>query len=221
MQYIAGAGGFLAGAAGGIAGSAFATPIQSIGNSMYFGDPMITGKQYFASVAIGGLIGGVINGSVALWNGRSFWDGTLTTLPESPVYVPSSIQNNKSEIQLLKDEKPLTTQISEEYTYTVETTTRETPFSIEGQSIRLSVPRPEITGYNNSIANKTDLFHEFPYQFDKIIVQEGVFSYTSESNYWYIAPGTINSSNGWYSIGMYPNGVIFHRCFSTYYPIAH
>lgn len=217
----AGAGGFLAGAAGGIAGSAIATPIQSIGNSMYFGDPMITGKQYFASVAIGGLVGGVINGSVALWNGRSFWDGTLTTLPESPVYVPSSIQNNKSEIQLLKDEKPLTTQISEEYTYTVETTTRETPFSIEGQSIRLSVPRPEITGYNNSIANKTDLFHEFPYQFDKIIVQEGVFSYTSESNYWYIAPGSINSSNGWYSIGMYPNGVIFHRCFSTYYPIAH
>lgn len=83
----AGAGGFLAGAAGGIAGSAIATPIQSIGNSMYFGDPMITGKQYFASVAIGGLIGGVINGSVALWNGKTFWTGSskTTTIVSTPV----------------------------------------------------------------------------------------------------------------------------------------
>lgn len=84
----AGAGGFLAGAAGGIAGSAIATPIQSIGNSMYFGDPMITGKQYFASVAIGGLVGGVINGSVALMNGRNFWNGephTQSTVISDPV----------------------------------------------------------------------------------------------------------------------------------------
>jgi hypothetical protein len=50
---------------------------------------------------------------------------------------------------------------------------------------------------------------------------EGDFSFTSKGNYWYVAPGSINSGNGWYSIGMYPNGTIFHRSFSTYYPFAH
>ena len=49
---VAGAGGFLAGAAGGMVGSAFASPIQSIGNSMYFGDPMMTGKQYLMGIVV-------------------------------------------------------------------------------------------------------------------------------------------------------------------------
>lgn len=196
---------------------------------MYFGDPMITGKQYFASVAIGGLVGGVINGSVALWNGRSFWDGTLTTLPESPVYVPSSIQNNKSEIQLLKDEKPLSTQISEEYTYTVETTTRETPFSIEGQNIRLSVPRPEIKGYHPSLAYKTDLYHNFPTLLDDFIIQSGEFHIIRNGGYWYSASGTISkvvnghpvNVEGFYTIGINQNGIIYHRCFYNNNPVVH
>ncbi len=71
----AGAGGFLAGSAGGMVGTAFASPIQSIGNSMYFGDPMMTGKQYLMGIAIGGLLGGTINGGIALGNGKTFWTG--------------------------------------------------------------------------------------------------------------------------------------------------
>lgn len=85
---VAGAGGFLAGAASGMVGTAFASPIQSIGNSMYFGDPMMTGKQYLTGIAIGGLFGGVINGSVALMNGRNFWNGephTQSTVISDPV----------------------------------------------------------------------------------------------------------------------------------------
>ena len=73
-----GAGGFLAGAAGGMVGSAASMPIQSIGNSMYFGDPMMTGKQYLMGIGIGGLLGGTINGGIALGNGRSFWNGDFT-----------------------------------------------------------------------------------------------------------------------------------------------
>jgi hypothetical protein len=80
-----GAGGFLAGFAGGAVGSAYAMPIQSIGNSIYFGDPMMTGKQYLMGIAIGGLIGGTINGGIALGNGKTFLTGDIkgTGVPTS------------------------------------------------------------------------------------------------------------------------------------------
>ncbi|MBR2194590.1 MAG: hypothetical protein IJ911_03150 [Salinivirgaceae bacterium] len=53
-----------------------------------------------------------------------------------------------------------------------------------------------------------------------LIVQNGDFSFTTQGNYWYVAPGSINSTNGWYSIGMSSDGTVFYRCFSTYYPFA-
>ncbi|GHT84110.1 hypothetical protein FACS18947_1080 [Bacteroidia bacterium] len=72
-----GAGGFLAGAAGGAAGTAFSSPVLSMGNSAYFGDPMMTGQQYLLGIAGGALLGGSVNGITALANGRSFMTGNL------------------------------------------------------------------------------------------------------------------------------------------------
>lgn len=72
-----GVGGFAAGFVGGAVGSAFATPIQSIGNSLYFGDPMLTPQQYGQSVLFGGLFGGTLQGVSAIANGRSFFNGNL------------------------------------------------------------------------------------------------------------------------------------------------
>jgi hypothetical protein len=80
-----GAGGFIAGAAGGAAGSAVSSPIQSFGNSLYFGDPLLTPKQWAMGVGIGTLLGGVTNGSIALFNGRNFWNGNLPT--PTPTYI--------------------------------------------------------------------------------------------------------------------------------------
>jgi hypothetical protein len=57
-----GAGGFLAGFAGGAVGSAYAMPIQSMGNSMYFGDPMMPPEQYALGILGGGLLGGTVQG---------------------------------------------------------------------------------------------------------------------------------------------------------------
>ena len=104
--------------------------------------------------------------------------------------------------------------------FSVTTAERPQMPSVEGQGYNISPPRPEITGYSTSIAGKTDLSHNFPYSFDKIIVNGGEFSVTSQGNYWYVAPGSINSGNGWYSIGMHQNGTIFHRGFSNYFPFA-
>lgn len=73
----AGAGGFLAGASGGIFGSAFGSQFQSIGNSLYFGDPLMSFNEFVTGIAVGGLTGGVINGSMALGNGKSFFTGDI------------------------------------------------------------------------------------------------------------------------------------------------
>ncbi len=74
-----GVGGFLAGAAGGAFGSAFASPFLAIGNSLYFKDPMMTGSQYLLGIVGGALLGGAVNGTVAAFNGRSFWNGSSPT----------------------------------------------------------------------------------------------------------------------------------------------
>jgi hypothetical protein len=46
-----------------------------MGNSAYFGDPMMTGKQYLMSIAGGALLGGTVNGIVSAANGNNFWSG--------------------------------------------------------------------------------------------------------------------------------------------------
>ncbi len=71
-----GAGGFLAGFAGGSVGAAYSMPILSTGNSAYFGDPMMTPGQYAAGILTGGLLGGTINGGIALLKGNPFLTGT-------------------------------------------------------------------------------------------------------------------------------------------------
>jgi hypothetical protein len=95
-----GVGGFLAGAAGGAAGTAFASPIQSIGNSAYFGDPMMTGKQYLMGVGIGAFTGGAINGTIALFNGRSFIDGLPVPKPPTITRLPVPVQYHKAVVEM-------------------------------------------------------------------------------------------------------------------------
>ncbi|KAF5049258.1 hypothetical protein DSECCO2_441570 [anaerobic digester metagenome] len=96
----AGAGGFLAGAAGGIFGSAASMPIQSMGNSMYFGDPMMTGKQYLMGIAIGGLVGGTINGGIALGNGKTFWTGDIRGTGVTPSGPALNLKVDEHKVKL-------------------------------------------------------------------------------------------------------------------------
>ncbi len=96
-----GVGGFLAGFAGGAVSSAVATPIQSLGNTLYFGDPFLTPKQFFTSVALGGLIGGGINGGIAAYNGRKFFTGNIpvgrTPIPTTAL-TPKGLPEGSTEL---------------------------------------------------------------------------------------------------------------------------
>jgi hypothetical protein len=120
----AGAGGFLAGFAGGAVGSAFSMPIQSLGNTAYFGDPLMTPKEYAAGILTGGVLGGAINGGIALGNRGNFWTGPSPIPSPTPLEVPQlnyekpklnyapkldkNIANLKDPLRNVADELPAT-----------------------------------------------------------------------------------------------------------------
>lgn len=64
-------GGFATGALSGVASSAF----LSVGNSQAFGDPRMGWKDYLLSAAGAGVIGGLVSGGVAAYQGKNFWTG--------------------------------------------------------------------------------------------------------------------------------------------------
>lgn len=162
--------------------------------------------------SIGGVAGGVSGYRYAVSNDINPWTGRCNPWqPLEPIGCKgiSTLNNNSKSLVPMTGEN----------VFTINTSASENPnFLVEGQNLSIYEPRPNITRYNNSVLGKTDLSHNYPYSFDKIIIQNGEFSLTSQGNYWYISPGSINSTNGWYSIGMYPNGTVFHRCFTNYYP---
>jgi len=104
----AGAGGFIAGAAGGALGTAFASPIQSLGNTAYFGDPLMTGQQFLVGVAFGAITGGLINGGIAAGNGRSFLNGNIPRPTLSPVsgLQPQGITSVGDDLAISSDGVP-------------------------------------------------------------------------------------------------------------------
>ena len=74
-----GIGGFIAGAAGGAASSMIMMPIQNIGNNLYFGDPLMSAKDYAMGIGIGALAGGFVNGGIAAIKGNNFFTGKAPT----------------------------------------------------------------------------------------------------------------------------------------------
>ena len=72
-----GAGGFTAGAVSGAVGGFTSTAMLSYGNAALFGDEPLGWKDYALSVGVGGVLGGTVNGYLALKNERSFWTGKL------------------------------------------------------------------------------------------------------------------------------------------------
>jgi RHS repeat-associated protein len=72
---LAGGTGFLAGAAAAGVGYTYSAPLQASMNTAYFGDPVMTGKQFLIGLGTSMAVGGIISGSVAAYNGNNFWSG--------------------------------------------------------------------------------------------------------------------------------------------------
>lgn len=219
----AGVGGFLAGATGGLAGSAFASPIQSMGNSMYFGDPLMTGKEFLMGLGIGALTGGTFNGISALAHGRTFWSGQL---PSSSIQVQMPTVDVGKMVSKPEDaSKVLNNKLSDHSSIKYEVVTDNSKGGMishmkDGNS--MIITRPEVKGYLQKLDLKTDAFHQFPKDFDKQIIQHGVGRFESTYTHpsmTFTAPGTVRINSdvykGIYEVGVRLNdGIVIHRFFN-------
>lgn len=105
-----GLGGFLAGAAGGAMGYATASPIQTLGNHFYFGDPIPSLGNQLVGLGIGAATGGLLNGTMAALNGRNFWNGDLPAFGRGvfsfnntpTIPAPANIENKSFTLQNLQ-----------------------------------------------------------------------------------------------------------------------
>jgi RHS repeat-associated protein len=218
-----GGGGFLAGAFSSGIGYTSSTLFGAVGNAIYFGDPLPTSNQVATGLAFSMITGGVMNGVNASANGLNFLTGDLLPSRPTPTRIPTPSTQKASANANVTQPQELNTTLPNQSTnnnFTVTTTEAPQVLSVEGNRLNINPPRPKISGYSPDVLKKTGLSHEFPNSFDQFVVDGGEFSITSKGNYWYIAPGSVNEANGWYSVGTFPNGNVFHRSFSTYYPTA-
>lgn len=154
-----------------------------------------------------GLVSGGFQGYCSAKNqGLNPWTGAK--LPETTVNTPNAPFEAQAE-----------TVVAEKATTGGENLKSSTSISTT-ELIDEQIPRPKITGYEAKVFQKVDESHNFPFLLDQCIVNEGERSLTSCGNYWYIAKGTCRGGKGWYSIGVRPDGFVFHRCFTNYYPYA-
>jgi RHS repeat-associated protein len=213
-----GGGGFIAGSLSAGVGYTFGSTVTSIGNNMFFGDPMPTAKQFFTGLGISMVTGGVFQGVNASVHGRNFFTGNLPTPILTPTPMPA-LSYNSPETKLNTD--GMRTQLrsmSGDHTFTVNTSEPLNSYAVEGKTITLQ--RPEINGYKSFLLEKTDLYHSFPKDFDSQIIQNGSWAnrindYVRYNNigHWFESPGVIDGVHGMYQIGINENGIIFHRTF--------
>lgn len=100
-----GAGGFFAGAGSSMVGTMFSNAFLSIGNHLGFGDPLMSAKDFATSTLTAGVTGGLINGSIASANGRSFWSGTAPRPTVQPITIPNPAAMAKEEVTIKSDAK--------------------------------------------------------------------------------------------------------------------
>lgn len=232
----AGGGGFLAGAFSGLIGYIAAAPYENLANHFAFGDPIMSPMEHAMGMAISGLTGGIVNGASAFNNNKNVWTGesvangrtkfSLNNTPVKPKYSPSELRNEVKLLDAPKASVPKTPQLdtrnSVEYTINYENA-GPTKYAPDGIKIDLSIPRPEIKGYNSNLTLKTDLYHNFPKDFDNIIINNGGWNGTIAQprdpsmgllkGSWFELPGTINGKPGMYEIGINQGGIIYHRHF--------
>ena len=203
-------GGFFAGFVTGTVCAFESTLIQSLGNHISFGDPMISNAALAFNSIMGGLTFGVGNGIMAKISGRNFWSGRpqqycgpdMDMLPQRVATEPENIGSGRS----------LTAPENQEITYGVRCEEASNAVSVEGS--RQLIPRPDlqVTGYANRIATQTDLYHGFPACVEKLVLENGSVIPDSRG-VMVTAEGYINNKLGVYTIGLDHKGVVFHKCF--------
>jgi RHS repeat-associated protein len=215
-----GAGGFLAGSLSGMAGSAYSIPLLSFGNTAYFGDRPISMKEYAFGVATGGVLSGTVNGSLALLNGRSFWNGSLPQVRPTYIAPAAPTLNRPAPSGAPAPSASSNSVYGNTSSYPERSFRLDLPSSntssipLDGRPGIISSPRPSISGYDARLAAQRDLYHSFPQEFDEIIIEQGAHTLRIvDQAHWFELPGAIDGRSGVYQIGMNDMGIIWHANF--------
>lgn len=72
--------------------SVFSLPALSIGNSTYFGDPIMGASDYIKGVILGGVAGAVTNAVSNALSGKNIWTGKVTPKLQEVTPLPNEVQ---------------------------------------------------------------------------------------------------------------------------------
>ena len=209
----AGAGGFIAGAGGAMMGTAFSSPVENIGNAIYFNDPLMTPKEYLVGIGISGLVGGAINGGVALYHGRSFLLGRV----EAPNFTPTlpkptlNIETTESQLNTEGLRTPMDMpQYSDSQIYYLENANHYTK-EIDGIQFTLRDPNFRnnlISASGFDPGSAAQAHHVFPMKYAQFFESAGI---------------NPNSYGAWWGEGHLQNAYQYNQAwgnFFRYYPNA-
>jgi RHS repeat-associated protein len=101
----AGAGGFIGGAVASGIGYTYGTMATSIGNNVFFGDPMPTAGQFFSGLGMTMATGGIFNGIVSIANKGNFWTGPKAPQPIVPTTARTAATQNTGTQQQAQNSK--------------------------------------------------------------------------------------------------------------------
>jgi len=220
------AGGFFAGFASGAVGSIFSMSTQNIGNHLYFGDPIMSGKEFVLGVAASAFTSGVLSGVVAEFDGRKFFTGiekttTLELNPIEPVSVTSEYKASNS--ITTKETTIYNEQLAQNDYHIILYEKVPQPRVTDSKTIIIEYKRNYvIKGYSSRVLpNNLGAHHSFPTSFDSYILNRGFVAYENFNSTIMAAPGIVNDVEGFFTVGISNNGIIYHRCFYDLEQFAH
>lgn len=182
-----GIGGFLAGAAGGAAGTAAMMPVQSAGNSLYFGDPFMSLKDYAIGIAGGALTGGIANGSIAALKGNNFWTGKEVQFGRGTFSFNNTATRPAPEMKLLEAPTP----------------------SLNVEQPAVGAANDKLSNLASTIKDQTEQTRSLPYAVtDKGVVLPNDVKYQIPSNYIVNPKANIPNST---SYGIMKNGEFIEK----------
>lgn len=203
----------------GMMATATSSVVLSIGNHCTFGDPMIGGGELLISAFIGGATAGFMQGLSNAILGKNFWTGLSNRTPDFDLMPQKAISETTREVgrskvnepaNLISDGFPPTT-AGQKVVYTIRSDC-DNFASVENQVYKISTPKVKFNGYESRIASQSDPFHNFPYSFDEIMMNNGTTILRGNNTYIFQV-GSVNGKEGVYTLILNENGYVFHREF--------
>ena len=155
-------------------------------NGGSFGEGILAGLEAGAYGAMSGFVlGGLTQGITNHLQGKNFWTGKAIAPVPQTSNSASSAASQSADMTL------------DEY---------------EAQYNETN--RIQVKDYHPRLSNKTYTYHNFPRMIEDKVIKYGIPSQRiNDAAYWFEYNGSVNGVDGFFTIGINKDGVLFHRCF--------